>query len=609
MIRIFSVLLRNMPNKKGDVDFKKVRQKVGQKKIDPKATNVNIKSKRLRIQEQSILHEDQDIVNQRNKSLADLVGQFTHFNANTRREGVLGLIDLFAQNEILYSTSVSVLVTKSIPLLLDTDVSVRQALVHVYDAVFPNIPKQALMPFSNLICVFVSNGLTSINPAIRKSALLMMQTLLRVEPDLFKENRAKLLSGVVKLTTEMKMPTAPIRGVLSTNRSQAKSNASQQRPISDLALETIQLFFAKCFSQSSIYESIHCWSGCGADDVADALILSSAHRLCVPLQTSLFSVTSFLAQQTSTPLASAPSPDAALHATLQALLAFLFTSLSELAPREAETNTLRQLQAREDDALRSKSISEKELKKLLMLQELATHVLQLLPREAVAAPKEWIALLRELYPLRLTDAHRNELALKLQLQLANAFSVLLLVLLDRRSTPLALRHLQQHVVWASERKGEQGRWSVLPEVLHLHVEMLHLLCERAKEEKEELLRIADTQWRELLDKGLSTLSLPFMQFYHYVLEQQNLSSYDGCMHCTLTCLRSVPFSEVAGSKGNQLWRIGLRLLLSILKSLPVVDESFKTDFAALAAENQASLPTDLLATITAIASFCGDSSN
>ena len=110
-----------MPKRNNEPDFKKVRQKVGTKKVNPRETNVNIRTKRIRIQEQSIMREEEDMVNYRNKSLNDLVSQFTHYNAGVRKEAVLGLRDLFAQNEILYTTSLSVLVTKTIPLLLDTD--------------------------------------------------------------------------------------------------------------------------------------------------------------------------------------------------------------------------------------------------------------------------------------------------------------------------------------------------------------------------------------------------------------------------------------------------------------------------------------------------------
>ena len=169
-------------SRKGEEDFPKKKKKVGKKNVDPKATNVNVRTKRIRVQEQSIMREESDVVNYRNKSLADLVSQFTHYSANVRKDAVLGLRDLFAQNEILYSTSVNVLITNSIKLLLDSDVGVRQALVSVYSTLLPNISKSQLSPFADLLNVFINNGLTSINPSIRRSAILMIQVLLNIDP-------------------------------------------------------------------------------------------------------------------------------------------------------------------------------------------------------------------------------------------------------------------------------------------------------------------------------------------------------------------------------------------------------------------------------------------
>ena len=49
----------------------------------------------------------------------------------------------------------------------------------------------------------------------------------------------------------------------------------------------------------------------------------------------------------------------------------------------------------------------------------------------------------------------------------------------------------------------------------------------------------------------------------------------------------------------------LRLTLGILKLIPNVDETFKEQFSAVIRENQTSLPTEVIAVVTAISSFCG----
>ena len=245
--------------KKGEEDFAKKRKKIGKKNVDPKATNVNVRTKRIRVQEQSIMREESDMVNYRNKSLADLVSQFTHYSANVRKDAVLGLRDLFAQNEILYSTSVNVLLTNSIKLLLDSDSGVRHALINVYATLLPNISKSQLLPFADLLNVFINNGLTSINPSIQRSAILMIQVLLDIDPSLFQGHAVKLLSSMVKLTSDSKPTLLPSRGVLSSSRSHLHNPSKEQRSITDLAFETVQRLFNECLSTSSIYNESFSW--------------------------------------------------------------------------------------------------------------------------------------------------------------------------------------------------------------------------------------------------------------------------------------------------------------------------------------------------------------
>lgn len=593
-----------MSKKKDEPDFKKVKQRVGKKKVDPKATNVNFKSKRVRIQEQSILREEKDVVNSHNKSLSDLVGQFTHFNTNTRREAVLGLKELFIQNDILFSTSVSVLISKTIPLLLDSDVSVRQAVVSVFESLLPKVPKSSLLPFSGMICVFVNNGMTSINPSIRKSALLMLQALLKIEPDLFKDQHIKLLSSLVKLTAEVKMVTAPTQGVLASNRMQMKTNSNQQRSISDLALDTIQLFFDTCFVQSSIYRRINIWSGCQDSSTSDQWILSKEQRLAIPLTTSIYSSSLFLHSNDTV----SDEIDESMNTALLSLLSFLRSSMLEILPHEETVSSLSQhiQQISSQKSLKSTSITEKDLSRLLRLQELTASVVILLDGNVGKNRNQWIRLLLDYYPVRLTDAHRNETALKLQLQQVNTLTITLLCLLSRPMSEsirtVILDHISQSLLVVCENNGN---WRITTETVVLTVEILHQLCE-SSEETEVVLKEVDTKWKELIDKNFGLLSLPFMQLYHFILDHHLLLSYESCLRNIVACLRSVPYSSVSGSKPNILWRIGLRLILSIIKSIPTVDELFKQEFAELIKTNE--LPTDLQSLVIAIGSFYSESS-
>lgn len=610
-ITLFNLESR-MPKKKEEPDFKKVKQKVGKKKIDTKATDVTIRSKRIRIQEQSILRDEQEIVNSHNKSLGDLVSQFTHFNANTRKDAVLGLKDLFMENKILFTTSVSVLITKTIPLLLDTDVAVRQAVVNVFETLLPLIPQTVLLPFSSVVCVFVNNGLTSINPAIRKSALLMLQTLLTIQPAFFQDSTVKILSSLVKLSTEVNMTQTTNRGVLAANRTQMKANSSQQRPMSDLALETTQLFFEKCFPQCSIYREISRWSGFQENEVDESLILSKETRLAIPLTRSILSPSLFLtsndnsstSSSTSTSSSSSsPSSDVdpALKTTLQTLMQFLRTATAELLPEEESTSSLgRHIgQAGGKPSFKSKSISEKNLQRLLRLQELAAAITILLHGDVGKSKSEWTKLLIEFYPLRLPDSQRNETTLKLRLQQVNTLTIALLSRLNGKLNDPMLAIVKDHFhhFQFHEKTGEESG-----KVVVLNVEILHRMCEQFKEtpSMSEVITEAEQKWNDLLEKNNGLLSMPFIQFFHYILEHHYASSFTGCLDHIVKCLQKVPYE-----KSEKLWKMALRLTLGILKSIPTVEESFKESFSAVVKENASALPTDVISVVTAIRSFCG----
>lgn len=604
-----------MPKRNSEPDFKKVKQKVGQKKIDPKATNVNVRMKRIRVQEQSIMRDDQEMVNYRNKSLADLVGQFTHYNAGVRREAILGLRDLFSQNEILYSTSLNVLITKTIPLILDSDVSVRQAVVNIYGSMLENVPRNALLPFSSVISLFINNGLTSINPAIRRSSLLMVQTILEIEPELFSDSAIKILSSMIKLTTEVKASSVPTHGVLSATRTQIKSNSKEQRPITELALETIQVFFTSCFSSHNIYTAITTWSGC-QDDYEETMEEFTKQTLSLPLVLPIADTSSFFSTHEVT-----TSSTSLIQDSVQTLLGLLFSSIAELVP-PADEKSLSLHLLPEEETLRSKSISEKHLHRLALLLELVANSLLMLESEGVTGLKEkseqdWCTLLKDFYPLRLPDSHRNETPLRLKLQKVNHLLIHIMSMLiqtENKSCELIRSELQQDVLFiTSARKPTQGSskgYEILPETLVLRMSTIHRLW-RVVEDKEELIQYVVKNWRELIEKKAAAMSLPFMQFFRFVLNQHQQIEYSSCLQYAIQTLQNCEFNAERNST-CYLWRTGLRLILGVLKSLPSIDDRVRVEFERIvvSAEKESSiyyqLPLDLQSTVLAILSYCGN---
>ena len=542
--------------KKGEEDFPKKRKKIGKKNIDPKATNVNVRTKRIRVQEQSIMREESDVVNYRNKSLADLVSQFTHYSANVRKDAVLGLRDLFAQNEILYSTSVNVLITNSIKLLLDSDVGVRQALVSVYSTLLPNVSKSKLSPFADLLNVFINNGLTSINPSIRRSAILMIQVLLNIDPSLFQNSVVNLLSNMVKLTADTKPTILPTRGVLSSSRSQLHSSSKEQRSITDLALETVQRLFNQCLSTSTIYNEFSSW--CDRLQDADSEYTQSLH---FPLTLSVYKPSTWFHSSDST-----SQPTESILPPMKSLLSVLFEAIASLAPSAAPTSSFSN-----SSKLRSKVIAESSLRKLLLLEELAGDAFLVLEREhaplnELEKLREWRSLLYDLYPLRLPDSHRNETTNRLVLQQTNELTVLLIAMIDPKGgdtgNEVVHRLLDQDLAFVSSNRhdGEEVRF----ETVQLRVGVLKRLYERTSEKK-TIVEKANRMWSELIEKRLVQSSLPFVVFFRYVVGCHDLSEFGECFDHAVQVLSAVPYSEEKESIAYAIWNNGMSLLLEGVK--------------------------------------------
>ena len=585
--------------KRGNEDFAKVKHKVGKKKIDTKSTNVSVRTKRIRVQEQSIMKQESDLVNYRNKSLADLVGQFSHFSPTVRKEALFGLRDLFSQNESLYTTSANILITNSIKLLLDTDSGVRQALITVYSSLLPKIPSSQLCLFSDIVCVFVNNGLTSMSPAIRRSSLLMVQTLLSVEPALFRNVAVKLLVSMTKLASETRTSLVPSRGVLSSSRSQLNVSSKEHRSVAELALETVQLLFDRCLSTSTLYSEIASWSGvCDTSESTTCLHFSLHLSVYRP---SLF----FHASDSSS------SSEPSLVAAVQSLLTALYSAVSEIVPEEepAQHSLLHRLNGAK---LRSKSVSEQSLRRLLLLEELAGNSLLTLRHAGIAALEgksfeDWRSLLLDLYPLRLPDSHRNEMPARLLLQQVNELTVLLLVMVSRSDdevvNDLATQLARQGLVLvAGGRDGGEARF----ETVQLRVELLHQLYERF-ENKEKVVEDAEKVWRQLVERKFAQYSLPFVQLFRFIVNCHDLVRFDACLESMLQVLSVVRYSTEEQSTGFKIWSNGLKLLLEVVKLSESTPDSFREVFQQQVAEETlvSSLSIGLQAIVRAVAFYCG----
>ena len=91
---------------------------------------------------------------------------------------------------------------------------------------------------------------------------------------------------------------------------------------------------------------------------------------------------------------------------------------------------------------------------------------------------------------------------------------------------------QDSVYITSQRKQQEEKgYEILPETVLLKVNTLYRLW-FINEEKEDVLERSIHIWNELIEKGFASLSLPFIQFYLFILNQDLLIDYSSCLSCS-----------------------------------------------------------------------------
>ena len=403
----------------------------------------------------------------------------------------------------------------------------------------------------------------------------MIQVLLNIDPSLFQNSAVKLLSNLVKLTSDTKPTVLPTRGVLSSSRSQLHSSSKEQRSVTDLALETVQRLFNQCLSTSTIYNEFASW--CGRSQDSDSEYTQSLH---FPLTLSVYKPSMWFHSSDST-----SQPTESILPPMKSLLSVLFEAIASLAPSTAPTSSFSNA-----SKLRSKIIAESSLRKLLMLEELAGDAFLVLehehaPLNELEKLREWRSLLYDLYPLRLPDSHRNETTSRLVLQQTNELTVLLIAMIDPKGdtgNEIVRRLLDQDLAFVSSNRhdGEEVRF----ETVQLRVAVLKRLYERENEkkvvkerenekkmmkerenEKEMIIKKANRMWNELIEKRLAHISLPFVVFFRYVVGCHDLSEFGACFDHTVRVLSAVPYSEEKDSTAYAIWNNGMSLFLEGVK--------------------------------------------
>ncbi|TPX68577.1 hypothetical protein SpCBS45565_g03067 [Spizellomyces sp. 'palustris'] len=159
-------------------DFRKSKLKVGKKKPLPtNQTDVSFRSQAIVVPSQSILDEkaSSDLVNSRKQSLKDIIVQLKHYNAQTRKDALVGIKDLQNRHPEALHAHLSTLFDALSRLLVDDDGNVRKTLLSFLKELMPTVPKGHFRPFMSLLMAYTCSAMTHISEDIRLDGLKFLR--------------------------------------------------------------------------------------------------------------------------------------------------------------------------------------------------------------------------------------------------------------------------------------------------------------------------------------------------------------------------------------------------------------------------------------------------
>ncbi|KXS09248.1 hypothetical protein M427DRAFT_39245 [Gonapodya prolifera JEL478] len=182
--------------KKGEPDFKKTKLKVGhthKTAAQAKETKVNIQSKAIIVPLQSFAEDTGDVKSSRNLSLKDLLSQMKHYSAGTRKDAVLGTLEIFQKSRDHALAHISSIFDRVTPLIVDDNEDVRAATRSFLLAFTHDLSRADLAPFKHVLFAYTSSALSHILEDIRVDAVKFVTAFLQHPAQWIAEFSDKLL--------------------------------------------------------------------------------------------------------------------------------------------------------------------------------------------------------------------------------------------------------------------------------------------------------------------------------------------------------------------------------------------------------------------------------
>ncbi|OJA10838.1 hypothetical protein AZE42_00252 [Rhizopogon vesiculosus] len=167
-------------------DFSKAKLKLGKgRQLPSNVVDTSFKARSIALPTQSItIEKDITLPTTRKKqSFDDLLSLMKHYNANTRKDAVLSLRELFQLHPEIVESSMTTLLGACVRLIGDEDAGVRKTLLSFLSWLLPLVPKEDLIPHVPLLILFATSAQTNIFPEIRIDAVRFLDLFLQLVPE------------------------------------------------------------------------------------------------------------------------------------------------------------------------------------------------------------------------------------------------------------------------------------------------------------------------------------------------------------------------------------------------------------------------------------------
>lgn len=171
-----------MKRKDTEKDFCKTKLKVGKTKAAPSnATKTDISAKSLYIPEQSVVKDRKgQLKSVRGLTLSDLLVQTRHYNANTRRDALVGIRELSGKEFASVFGRMGEIFDNCLKLMIDPEEAVRNALFAFLKDIFSSkTTSNDFASFREKIMTFILASLAHLNEEIRFGGLRYLELILQ----------------------------------------------------------------------------------------------------------------------------------------------------------------------------------------------------------------------------------------------------------------------------------------------------------------------------------------------------------------------------------------------------------------------------------------------